>query len=88
MNKLIEFFLSLEPKPSKVELDLMQKVLKDNKIEDLDNKEQKLKYNLYLNGDECSEDDKKLYQLLEKENLDKEKFPNLFKWKKLMALQK
>ena len=88
MNKLIEFFVSLEPKPSKVELDLMQKVLKDTKMEDLDNNEQKLKYNLYLNGDECSEDDKKLYQLLEKENLDKEKFPNLFKWKKLMALQK
>ena len=70
MNKLIEFFVSLEPKPSKVELDLMQKVLKDTKMEDLDNNEQKLKYNLYLNGDECSEDDKKLYQLLEKENLE------------------
>ena len=26
--------------------------------------------------------------LLEKEEIDKEKFPNLFKWKKLMALQK
>ena len=88
MNKLIEFFISLEPKQSKVELDLLQKVLKDTKIEDLDINEQKLKYNLYLNGDECSEDDKKLYQVLQNENFDKEKFPNLFKWKKLMALQK
>ena len=88
MNKLIEFFLSLEPKPSKVELDLMQKVLKGAKMEDLDINEQKLKFNLYLNGDECSEDDKKLYQTLEKVDFDKEKFPNLFKWKKLMALQK
>ena len=88
MNKLIEFFISLEPKQSKVELDLMQKVLKDVKMEDLDSNEQKLKFNLYLNGDECSEDDKKLYQLLENENFEKEKFPNLFKWKKLMALQK
>ena len=88
MNKLLEFFISLEPKPSKVETDLLQKVLKDTKMEDLDSNEQKLKFNLYLNGDECSEDDKKLYQVLEKENFDKEKFPNLFKWKKLMALQK
>ena len=88
MNKLIEFFISLEPKQSKVELDLLQKVLNDTKIEDLDINEQKLKYNLYLNGDECSEDDKKLYQVLQNENFDKEKFPNLFKWKKLMALQK
>ena len=88
MNKLIEFFISLEPKQSKVELDLLQKVLKDTKIEDLDINEQKLKYNLYLNGDECSEDDKKLYQVLQNENFDKEKFPNLFKWKKLMAQQK
>ena len=87
MNKLIEFFISLEPKQSKVELDLLQKVLKDTKIEDLDINEQKLKYNLYLNGDECSEDDKKLYQVLQNENFDKEKFPNLFKWKKLMAQQ-
>ena len=88
MNKLLEFFKSLEPKQSKVELDLMQKILKGTKMEDLDSNEQKLKFNLYLNGDECSEDDKKLYQILEKEEFDKEKFPNLFKWKKLMALQK
>ena len=57
-------------------------------MEDLDSNEQKLKFNLYLNGDECSEDDKKLYQVLQNEEFDKEKFPNLFKWKKLMALQK
>jgi threonyl-tRNA synthetase len=88
MNKLLEFFKSLEPKESKVELELMQKVLKDVKLEDLNNNEEKLKFNLYLNGDECSEDDKKLYQTLEKVDFDKEKFPNLFKWKKLMALQK
>ena len=88
MNKLLEFFKSLEPKQSQVELDLMQKVLKGTKMEDLDANEQKLKFNLYLNGDECTEDDKKLYQILEKEDFDKEKFPNLFKWKKLMALQK
>ena len=88
MNKLIEFFQSLEPKPSNVELDLLAKVSKGVKMEDLDTNEAKLKFNLYLNGDECTEDDKKLYQALEKEDFDKEKFPNLYKWKKLMALQK
>ena len=88
MNKLIEYFQSLEPKPSKVELDLLSKVAEGIKIEDLDANEALLKYNLYLHGDECSEDDKKLYQLLEKKDIDKDKFPNLFKWKKLMALQK
>ena len=88
MSKLIEFFQSLEPKQSKAELDLLEKVCKGVKMEDLDSNEAKLKFNLYLNGDECSEDDKKLYQALEKEEIDKEKFPNLFKWKKLMALQK
>ena len=88
MNKLIEFFQSLEPKPSNVELDLLAKVSKGVKMEDLDANEAKLKFNLYLNGDECTEDDKKLYQALEKEDFDKEKFPNLYKWKKLMALQK
>ena len=88
MNQLLEFFKTLEPKPSKIELDLIEKVTKGVKFEDLDTNEGKLKYNLYLNGDECSEDDKKLYQTLEKQDIDKEKFPNLFKWKKLMALQK
>ena len=88
MNKLLEYFASLEPKQSKNEEELLEKVFKGVKFEDLDNNEAKLKFNLYLNGDECSEDDKKLYQALEKQEIDKEKFPNLFKWKKLMALQK
>ena len=88
MNKLIEFFESLEPKKSKAELDLLEKVSQGIKFEDLDANEAKLKYNLYLNGDECSEDDKKLYQILEKQDIDKEQFPNLFKWKKLMVANK
>ena len=67
---------------------MLEKVCKGVKFEDLDVNEAKLKYNLYLNGDECSEDDKKLYQTLEKEDIDKERFPNLFKWKKLMAVSK
>ena len=42
-------------------------------------------YNLFVNNDEVSEDDKKLF---EKVDIDKEKYPNLFKWKKLMSLKK
>ena len=44
MNKLIEFFQSLEPKPSKVEIDLLEKVSKGVKFEDLDSNEAKLKF--------------------------------------------
>ena len=58
MNKLIEYFQSLESKPSKVELDLLSKVSEGVKMKDLDVNEALLKYNLYLYGDECSERDK------------------------------
>ena len=44
MNKLIEFFQSLEPKPSKVEIDLLEKVCKGVKFEDLDSNKAKLKF--------------------------------------------
>ncbi len=54
----------------------------------LDRKKFKLKFSLYLNGDECSDEDKELYQRLRNEEIDKEKYPNLFKWKKLMETKK
>ena len=88
INQLIEFFKGLEPKPSQIELDLLEKFYKNVKTKDLDENENKLKFNLYLNGDECSEDDTKLYQILEKEDIDKERYPNLFKWKKYMSMKK
>ena len=55
------------------------------KLEEFEEYEKKLKFNLFLNSDEASEDDKKLF---EKVDIDKEKYPNLFKWKKLMNLKK
>ena len=84
----MSFFESLEPKKSKVELDLLEKVYKNNTNSDLDLHESKLKFSLYLNGDECSDEDKELYQRLRNEEIDKEKYPNLFKWKKLMETKK
>ena len=88
INQLLSFFESLEPKKSKVELDLLEKVYKNNTNSDLDLHESKLKFSLYLNGDECSDEDKELYQRLRNEEIDKEKYPNLFKWKKLMETKK
>ena len=88
MNQLLEYFKTLEPKQSKVEVDLLNQVYQGTTNDEMNANEEKLKYNLYLNGDDCGEDDKKFYQTVEKLDIDKEKFPNLFKWKKLMVKQK
>ena len=88
MSQLLEYFKTLEPKQSKVETDLLNKVYQGTSNDEMNANEEKLKFNLYLNGDECGEDDNKYYQTVEKLDIDKEKFPNLFKWKKLMAHQK
>jgi len=88
LNELVIFFESLEPKKSKAELDLLEKVYENKKFAEFEAQEEKLKFNLYLNGDECSKDDEELYEKLKKETIDKEKYPNLFKWMKLMASKK
>ena len=58
------------------------------KFEEFDECEKKLKFNLFLNGDDVGDDDKKLFEKVEKVDIDKEKYPNLFKWKKLMNMKK
>jgi threonyl-tRNA synthetase len=88
LNELLVFFESLEPKKSKAELDLLEKVYENKKFSDLDKQESKLKFNLYLNGDEMTKEDEDLYEKLKKEEIDREKYPNLFKWMKLMAIKK
>ena len=88
MSQLLAYFKTLEPKQSKAETDLLNKVYQGTSNDEMNAKEEKLKYDLYLNGDECGEDDKKYYEVVEKLDIDKEKYPNLFKWKKLMAHQK
>ena len=87
IDKLIEYFKTLEPKPSKKALELLAKVKGDIKLDTLDEYEQKLKYNLYLNGDELAEEDKKAFETVKSVDIDKEKYPNVFKWKKLVATQ-
>ena len=88
MNQLFTYFESLEPKKSKVELDLLEKVFKNNEEAELDSYEDKLKFNLFLKGDECTDDDKNLYAKLSNINFDKDKYPNIFKWQKLMKAKK
>ena len=87
MNQLLSFFESLEPQKSKAELDLLEKVFKNNKSSELDAYEDKLKFNLYINGDNCTEDDKKLFNELIKKDIDREKYPNISKWLKLMNIK-
>lgn len=87
LNKLIEFFQTLEPKISISEKKLIENIHNHINFNDLESNEKKLKYNLYIDGDECSEKDKILYQKLKIIDIDKEKFPNLYKWKTIMTLK-
>ena len=88
LEKLLEFFKTLEPELASKEIELWNQVNNGVKLEEFDECEKKLKFNLFLNGDEVGEDDKKLFEKIEKVDIDKEKYPNLFKWKKLMNLKK
>ena len=85
LEKLLEFFKNLEPELATKEIEMWNKINNGVKLEEFEEYEKKLKFNLFLNSDEASEDDKKLF---EKVDIDKEKYPNLFKWKKLMSLKK
>ena len=60
----------LEPELATKEIEMWNKINNGVKIEEFDEYEKKLKFNLFLNGDEVSEDDKKLF---EKVDIDKEK---------------
>ena len=89
---LIELFKSLEPAKSKAELALLEQIFKEEshfdkteKESDLNTLEEKLKFNLFLTGDELSEEDKKQYELFKSQEINKEFYPNLFKWKKLVG---
>jgi threonyl-tRNA synthetase len=106
--KLIEFFKSLEPAKSKLELNILEKIYSQesvNTINPLESKstnenssgcccsgqseyeviEGRLKFSLYLSGDDLGEEDKKCYEVLKEVDVSRELYPNVFKWKKLMA---
>ena len=88
LEKLIEYFKTFEPELSNKEIEMWNKVNEGVKFEEFDECEKKLKFNLFLNGDDVGDDDKKLFEKVEKVDIDKEKYPNLFKWKKLMNMKK
>jgi threonyl-tRNA synthetase len=50
-----------------------------------DELEAKLKFSLYLSGEDLGEEDKKWYENLKEVEIVREQYPNIFKWKKLMA---
>ena len=87
LDKLIEYFKSLEPKPSKRAQAMLEKIQGDVKSDSLEEFEKKLKYNLYLTGDELKDEDKKAYETVKDAEVDKEKYPNVYKWKKLVGAQ-
>jgi len=84
MYKIFELFKTLEPKISDEEKELKEKIYKSEKNDLIVDAENKLTYNLYLTGDEVSKEDEDLYKQLENENILREEFPNLYKWKLLM----
>jgi threonyl-tRNA synthetase len=91
-QKLLEFFKSLEPAKSKLELQMLESIFKEQEnlpvnshSSELSFFEEKLKFNLYLAGDEIGEEDKKVYETLKSQEIDKLTYPNLFKWKKLVS---
>jgi threonyl-tRNA synthetase len=106
--KLIEFFKSLEPAKSKLELNILEKIYNQesvNTINPLESNvksennsgcgcsnqseyeviEGRLKYSLYLSGEDLGEEDRNCYGVLKDVDISKEQYPNVFKWKKLMA---
>ena len=88
IDNLIVFFKSLEPAVSEKEVELVQNMYKVPKSEsNLDTLEERLKKNLFLNGNEVSEEDLNLYSETYKDlEISCDSHPNLFKWKKIVEL--
>lgn len=61
----------------------------DNKqndaVSNLQKLETKLKYELYLSGEDIGEEDKITFNQLKDVDIDKSRYPNLSKWKKLIS---
>ena len=88
IDKLIEFFKSLEPFKSPQELNIVENMFKEIKNNEIDVLEEKLKSKLFINGNEISEDDLKLYNETYKEKeISADANPNVFKWRKLVELE-
>ncbi len=87
VEKLIDFFKTLEPHKSPQELNIVENMFKEVKSSEVDSLEAKLKTQLFVNGNELSEEDSKLYDEVYKEKeISAETHPNIFKWRKLVEL--
>lgn len=87
--KLVEFFKSLSPPKSNAYHKLSNNCLDIGIISDIESIEPLLKSNLYIGGDEINDKDKEFFEkILSKEISlpDKNSFPNINKWYKLMSL--
>lgn len=85
IEKLIDFFRTLEPHKSPQELNIVDNMFKEVKSSEIDALEVKLKTQLFVNGNELSEEDSKLYDESYKEKeIYAETHPNIFKWRKLV----
>lgn len=49
--------------------------------------ENKLKYDLFLGGLEMNDLDEQMYKLYKNANVQKESYPNIFKWRVLVERQ-
>jgi Anticodon binding domain len=86
IEKLIEFFKSLEPPKSQQELNIIENMFKENKSDEADGLNERLKTKLFVNGNELTEEDLTLFNVYKDKEINIEKHPNLFKWKKLVEL--
>ncbi len=87
IEKLIEFFKSLEPFKSQQELNIIEQMYKEDRNNDDNILEGKLKNNLFVNGNDISDEDVKLYEESYKtKEISASSYPNIFKWKKLVEL--
>jgi hypothetical protein len=87
IEKLIELFRSLEPKMSKAEQGILEDIKshENQSASEIDKFEERLKFDIYLGGDEVCEEDLKVFETLKEQDICRDKHPNLFKWKKLVA---
>jgi threonyl-tRNA synthetase len=109
--KLIEFFKSLEPAKSKLELSMLQKIFKEEsnvhltetttctspshshghshehsgEAAELSSLEERLRFELFLSGDEIGDEDRKVFETLKGKEVSKTQYPNVHKWLRLVA---
>lgn len=87
IDKLISFFKSLEPPKSKQEMNIVENMFKQVNNAEIDVLEEKLKNKLFVNGNEISDEDLKLFnESYNEKEISAEINPNIFKWKKLVEL--